>query len=1041
MNDSSKIVYNNIDSIVTLPNRYWNDTSIAEYKKDDGTDVIDTVYKMCTMEEVVDKFINWNPVIMNYWKDGYCLNSDVSISCPTYTQIKNSASLKITLYKNAIITGYKWQYKNDSLICGDWKVLFFFITDFINSLTHEEQKNIVFIELARIDLTDTLENIARNLTAIYPPSNFGLKTGGEKTFTVSGKIVLTYHYYDTIRTYESTNYTGILDDPTHKKVTDCPIAATFKVVPIYNYTDGVTYKFNGDINQFPKLKIVGQYEEDAAMEDNFIKQYKTNSKSLLRLRDILGIYKSKKITIRLNNFSLTTSEMNVTSNNCVFSSFYSAANQNIYTYNTVLYDSFYDSSVSVQKEVIKTVNSITFNIQKAEVKDYDNYDSFTYTVSDSSVKDKAFSCNGENYTVSNISDDITIDINGILSKRKYIYVSCEDPVTVVCSEQVVVEEGGTNGFYLTAYNESKNDLNFQIYSSHISEYSGYRYLITYQNEKGTYYVPNTYDPEEGNSTLEYKVWKQGMTYNGVTCNTAALPSINMSKYDSASIWIDLKTTYKPHKVYFYLYDDISLLSVYDNSNKKWNQILLYSSNGIRKATVNDIGEGFNSLSFKCGYTINDPNNTIKGWYYKINNSMSQVFQNNAETTINIFSDETIVAVYLSRIDTATWKLITDSNTVVFNNFTNQTLISGQTYETTPDSNNRTLSLNISALAKSKNNIATLRWSCKYNGVAQESFGYTKDVDLGNDGYTFSQSRLNVDDNYLYELDVSTYKKYITKTVNVIIENTTYIECEPDISSIVWADGTNKISYGSNGIDYIYTMTSGTIIKFKFTINKDFIDIFPKLSGSICCYVNSTSVRNWINLSSISFDTKNDNNDYTCTLEYDCSKLTNFDNCAYVTIDLTAVKTVTYTCFVQGDGRVQLALFKKLDNADDVLLFPKDTSVHQFVTSYSDPSTYKMKIMCSEDSIYPNYSYLFRDNADFTNITSGYAKFDTYTDSSNNHYNYFQPPAGALEKYTGGTILTVTALYDNILYWRQTSKFFMISWRNGVSKKYKILFRR
>ena len=84
---------------------------------DDGSDTPTVYYKMCTMEEIVDKFMSWSPEIVNDCSEGYVMHYDSSVYNPTYVQIKNSTSLSVTLFKGMEISGYKWKYKEGSLSC------------------------------------------------------------------------------------------------------------------------------------------------------------------------------------------------------------------------------------------------------------------------------------------------------------------------------------------------------------------------------------------------------------------------------------------------------------------------------------------------------------------------------------------------------------------------------------------------------------------------------------------------------------------------------------------------------------------------------------------------------------------------------------------------------------------------------------------------------------------------------------------------------------------------------------------------------------
>ena len=211
------------------------------------------------------------------------------------------------------ISGYKWKYKEGSLSCATSEIDRI-IDEIVNSIKEEPGK--IFsadpdydsVEVVTVGFL-TPEEVANKLSKEYPPSKYSM-TSGKRIFTISGRLKVTFLIKPDVNNlnpegnydYYSKPYYGIIDNYENRSTDKCPFTAEFEVVPVYNYTDGTTYKFNGEMGQFPKLKIVGQYEEDAKLEDEFTKKY--TSKSLVRLKDILGIYNSKKITFRLYNFKL-----------------------------------------------------------------------------------------------------------------------------------------------------------------------------------------------------------------------------------------------------------------------------------------------------------------------------------------------------------------------------------------------------------------------------------------------------------------------------------------------------------------------------------------------------------------------------------------------------------------------------------------------------------------------------------------------------------------------------------------------------------------
>ena len=91
-------------------------------------------------------------------------------------------------------------------------------------------------------------------------------------------------------------------------------------------------------------------------------------------------------------------------------------------------------------------------------------------------------------------------------------------------------------------------------------------------------------------------------------------------------------------------------------------------------------------------------------------------------------------------------------------------------------------------------------------------------------------------------------------------------------------------------------------------------------------------------------------------------------------------------------------------------------------------------MCDEENIYSSYSYLYVDNDSTSDpISYGIKKFNEYTDANLKHYSTFSPSENDLNTYKDGTILSITAIYDSILYKRFVNKPFMITKRSVGSR--------
>ena len=165
------------------------------------------------------------------------------------------------------------------------------------------------------------------------------------------------------------------------------------------------------------------------------------------------------------------------------------------------------------------------------------------------------------------------------------------------------------------------------------------------------------------------------------------------------------------------------------------------------------------------------------------------------------------------------------------------------------------------------------------------------------------------------------------------------------------------------------------------------------------------------------------------------ELKKFNDTEYVVFELYTPVTKVYNYFVKGDGKVTLGVFNgDMSNPLDVSLFPKTSNVYQVWTSYENPTQFKIKIMCDEEDIYSSYSYLYVDNeSPSVPISNGVKKFNEYTDANLKHYSTFSPSATDFIKNEDGTILSITAIYDSILYKRDVKRPFMVTKRSVGSR--------
>lgn len=1006
---------------------------------DDGSGTSTVYYQMCTMEEIVDKFMSWSPEIVNDCSEGYVMHYDSSAYNPTYVQIKNSTSLSVTLFKGMEISGYKWKYKEGSLSCttsGKNKI----IAEIANSIDDKIVSAYPDYNSAQVVTVDFLtpEEVANKLSREYPPSKYSM-TSGTKEFTITGRLKVTFFIEPSINNlnpegnydFYSEPYYGIIDNYDNRSTDKCPFTAKFQVVPVYNYIDGTTYKFNGEIGQFPKLKIVGQYEEDESLEDEFTKKY--TSKSLVRLKDILGIYNTKKITFRFYNFKLNDGvEMNISSNCELYSSML----------------------ISNPQEYVYTMTSGTsfdFKISPSQVLNYDDYENFNIRYKD---KSDAFIIDSSK-TIDNISQDIIIEITANYKKKNCVYISAEKPMQVINSStnEVIMEEGMTYATVFTDY--AHNDkVNLKISSSRaIKDFSHYRYFISYYEDgKMKLHYPQLGDssaqfPTNGLSYYEI-LWDENKSFDneeGVTCYYFDKTIDKLNSYDSVYLWLDMKEAFKPHTIKITLHCSVTLVVEGKEEIPKGSAIKSYTFTTT---------ESKQSITFTCRDLPKDTQ--TKGWFYRTGpNSSSAVFSEDEETTVKALNSDVNVSIYLSTVNIATWELDASVGAKVYDNFSESVLSNG-TYYTTPDANNTKIDLTISrnnstlitdlptygpfvlgainiTLYENNHDRFDYVWQPYYYGIAMSGKEEKSGLNLLSD-YRFQKNNLSTAEGYSYKLTIKTYKNYITKNVIFDIKNNQNVSLNKKdiLGTTIDKDGEPEIinSSGMTGVRYKYKLSSGTKVGFELSIDKSFLAMYPYMTGRVTTYIDPNSVKTWKDLPQMNF-----NSEGKYVLEYDFSGFEQFNDAEYVIFELNTFAPKIYNYFVKGDGKVTLGVFNgDMSDPLDVSLFPKTSNAYQVYTTYEHPTQFKIKIMCDEENIYSSYSYLYVDNeSPLVSISDGVKKFNEYTDANLKHYSTFSPSANDLIENGDGTILSITAIYDSILYKRSENKPFMVTKRSVGSR--------
>lgn len=279
----------------------------------------------CSMEDLVAQYIDWSPTIYNDVSQGFYMAPEQMQYCPTKAQIKNSESMSVTLYKQAV-------YKDSSII---------------------------------------------------------------------------------------------------------------------QFKKGTTYKFNGEIGQFPKLYVLDMYPDFKPT-----KQY--SSKELVKLCDVSAFYNHHEITLRLNNFSLIGGQFPKVSSNLVIDS------DNVH----VITDSaIYPYDMKEETYFSWSLPEIDYVANKEQYKE----DKFTYNVIGYDNLTGPYTL-GDTIDVTDVERDVTIDVYAEKKDLINVYISTDGRVRVInylseidldseeaVEPNIIIEPPSTYATYKTDYPEEKYD--------------------------------------------------------------------------------------------------------------------------------------------------------------------------------------------------------------------------------------------------------------------------------------------------------------------------------------------------------------------------------------------------------------------------------------------------------------------------------------------------------------------------------------------------------------------------------------------------------
>lgn len=823
----------------------------------------------CSMEDLVAQYIDWSPTIYNDVSQGFYMAPEQMQYCPTKAQIKNSASMSVTLYKQAV-------YKDSSII---------------------------------------------------------------------------------------------------------------------QFKNGTTYKFNGEIGQFPKLYVLDMYPDFKPT-----KQY--SSKELVKLCDVSAFYNHHEITLRLNNFSLIDGKFPKVSSNLVIDS----DNVHVITDSTI-----YPYDMKEETYFSWSLPKINYVANSEQYKE----DKFTYNVIGYDNLAGPYTL-GDTINVTDVERDVTIDVYAEKKDLINVYISTDGRVRVInylseidldseeaVEPNIIIEPPSTYATYKTDYPKEKYDkFKFLIQPDDAESLESYKYefkkngvLIDSSSnliftEKSSIYEKDlSYRDTDNSAPNRYTLMiltKEKYRGNNIRIiinnENADSLEIEVSEESSSSGFesVSSKTTsskmefsyviQKEHKeenkppLYIKVTGNKNFLKDYDLINK------IYASNNKGESTdKKDFGNGKDSVVLEWKHGVE--RNTII--YIKIERTqLLDVTIKRLTGDIGVYNNYTDVEVFFNK-NVGTISTTKEYPTSVDLTVTNRSVL---------------------------NNIINYKW---YVRSKVDTNGYWK---IGKDASeVFTKENLIPGKSYMLELNGSV--AYTEKIVSVIINNSDS-SAHITVSDGEWSedgDSYNTLSvYSSENEGMIvkkYKMSRGYYFRGTIRVEEDY-------KFSSCSYTCVFKDKNNSQMGS----TVSGSVEFNVSTKNFVIVIPNIPaECSYVTISTTYSNISTYSITVSSVANVNVYEYDYATQTfkDGSICTAGNEYLATVDTTTIKPNEVKLRFVSVAEDVYPSLTYTVYDmTPSRQEIVS-----ETSMDITGSGTVWTSPP-GMFETYGNGIYFQVLSLISN-----------------------------
>lgn len=816
----------------------------------------------CTMEDLVAQYIDWSPSIYNDVSQGFYMAPEQMQYCPTKAQIKNSASMSVTLYKEAV-------YKDSSII---------------------------------------------------------------------------------------------------------------------QFKNGTTYKFNGEVGQFPKLYVLDMYPDFKPT-----KQY--SSKELVRLCDVSAFYNQHDITLRLNNFALKSGKFPKVSSNLVLdsSNVQIVTDSAIYPYN-MKEETYFSWS-------LPTIDSIENNEQYKQ-------DKFTYNVIGYDNLAGPYKLE-DTVDVTDVEKNVIIDVYAEKKDLINVYISTDGRIRVInylteivltdkdaVEENIIIDPPSTYATYKTDYPVEKYDrFKFLIQPDDEDALENYSYEfkkngviihdasnLAFTNNSYIYEERLTYRDTEESSSNSYTLFiKSKEKYIGnnirIIINNEVADSLSISVSETGNV------------------NSFEELSPQTSSSKMQFSYVIQEE-GTTKLYIKVVGDESRLKDYDLIKNVYATNN-------RGDSTTTATFGNGTNTADLTWEHgvgrNTIIYIKIDRIQLlpVTIKRLTEQ-IEVYNNYTsNNVVFSGNSASiTTTKDNPSSVSLQIKNTSSSSNIInykwyirskveTSGSWRVNYNGTA-----------------TFTKSGLISGKNYRLELNggIAYSEKIVSITINNI-DSTAHIS----ISYGEWSeDGLvyNSLSVYENGETTVkYKMTQGYYFRGTIHVDEDY-------KFSTCSYTCVFKDKNNGQMGSTisgSVQFNQSTNNFIIIIPYIPAE------CSYVNINTTYSSISTYTMKVISLANILVYEYDYLNGNYKIgsICTAENEYIADVTTSPVKPNEVKLKFVSAAPDDYPTMTYTVYDIAPSRQTIVGETAMDITGAGG-----IWTSPANMFETYDGGIYFQVMSLTSN-----------------------------